>query len=52
MKLAIVFVFALVAFASADDSDNTMEIALSFVKDCKGDYILCVKVNNLILNLK
>lgn len=52
MKVAIVLAFALVAFASADDSDNTMEIALSFVKDCKGDYILCVKVNNLIFHFK
>lgn len=52
MKIAIVFAFALVAFASADDSDNTMEIALSFVKDCKGDYFLCVKVNYLIFNLQ
>lgn len=52
MKILVVFAFALVAFASADDSDNTMEVALSFVKDCRGDYILCVKVNNFIFNLK
>ncbi|XP_053619436.1 uncharacterized protein LOC128680371 [Plodia interpunctella] len=43
MKLTLVLVAALAAFASAEESDNTMEIALSFVKDCKGDYFLCVK---------
>ncbi|XP_068625693.1 uncharacterized protein [Battus philenor] len=43
MKFTLVVVFALWAFAAAEESDNTMEIALSFVKDCKGDYFLCVK---------
>ncbi|XP_059050468.1 uncharacterized protein LOC131845421 [Achroia grisella] len=43
MKLIVVFVIALAAFASSEDSDNTMDIAMSFVKDCKGDYFLCVK---------
>lgn len=47
MKLALI-AFALVAVANAEYSDNTMDIALSFVKDCKGDYILCVKVNIFI----
>ncbi|KAI8423213.1 hypothetical protein MSG28_014251 [Choristoneura fumiferana] len=42
MKLTLALVLALAAFAHAD-SDNTMEIALSFVKDCQGDYALCVK---------
>ncbi|CAK1594303.1 unnamed protein product [Parnassius mnemosyne] len=43
MKFTLVVVLALGAFAAAEDSDNTMEIAIGFVKDCKGDYILCVK---------
>ncbi|XP_013165459.1 PREDICTED: uncharacterized protein LOC106116244 [Papilio xuthus] len=42
MKFTLVLVIALGAFAAAEE-DNTMEIALSFVKDCKGDYFLCVK---------
>lgn len=46
MKVALVLALALVAFVGAEDSDNTMEIAINFVKDCRGDYILCVKVNN------
>lgn len=52
MRFALVFVFALGAIVAADDSDNTMEIALSFVKDCKGDYILCVKVYNFYITVK
>ncbi|CAH0401549.1 unnamed protein product [Chilo suppressalis] len=43
MKFAAAIVFALVAFAAAEDSDNTLETAINFIKDCKGDYILCVK---------
>lgn len=46
MKLALVLVIALAAFAKAEESDNTMELAINFVKDCKGDYITCVKVND------
>ncbi|XP_063629845.1 uncharacterized protein LOC134801243 [Cydia splendana] len=42
MKLTVALVLALAAFAQAE-SDNTMEIAMSFVKDCQGDYFLCVK---------
>lgn len=48
MKFTFAFIVALVAIASADDSDRTLETAINFVKDCKGDYILCVKVHNLI----
>lgn len=43
MKLAVVILFSIVALARSNESDNTMEVALSFVKDCKGDYFLCVK---------
>ncbi|KAL0811306.1 hypothetical protein ABMA28_009720 [Loxostege sticticalis] len=43
MKFTFAFIVALVAIASADDSDRTLETAINFVKDCKGDYILCVK---------
>ncbi|KAL4708572.1 hypothetical protein ACJJTC_014180 [Scirpophaga incertulas] len=43
MKITAVVILALVAFASAEDSDNTLETAINFIKDCKGDYILCVK---------
>ncbi|KAJ2940090.1 hypothetical protein O0L34_g14127 [Tuta absoluta] len=43
MKYTFALVLALAAFASAEDSDNTMETAINFIKDCRGDYILCVK---------
>ncbi|KAH9644674.1 hypothetical protein HF086_011843 [Spodoptera exigua] len=42
MKLFLV-ILAATAFVSAEDSDNTLESAINFIKDCKGDYILCVK---------
>lgn len=42
MKFAIL-ILSLAAYATAED-DNTLETALSFVKDCRGDYFLCVKV--------
>ncbi|GBP17579.1 hypothetical protein EVAR_12290_1 [Eumeta japonica] len=43
MKL-LVLLAAFGALAVADDSDNTLEVALSFVKDCRsGNYFLCVK---------
>ncbi|KAJ0170879.1 hypothetical protein K1T71_013651 [Dendrolimus kikuchii] len=42
MKFAIL-ILSLAAYAIADDGDNTLETAISFIKDCKGDYILCVK---------
>lgn len=45
MKFFLV-VLAITALVSAEDSDNTLETAINFVKDCKGDYTLCVKVNN------
>lgn len=51
MKFTIVFVLALAAFASAD-SDNTLETALNFIKDCPGEYYLCVKVNNFNIKVK
>lgn len=44
MKFSLVLL-ALVALVSGDESDNTMETAINFIKDCKGDYFLCVKVN-------
>lgn len=47
MKLTVALVLAVAALAHAE-SDNTMEIALSFVKDCQGDYALCVKVHNFL----
>ncbi|OWR51343.1 uncharacterized protein LOC116774800 [Danaus plexippus] len=43
MKVAVFVLLALGALARADDSDNTLETAINFVKDCRGDYILCVK---------
>ncbi|XP_049880850.1 uncharacterized protein LOC126377197 [Pectinophora gossypiella] len=43
MRIAFVLAIALVAVARAEDSDNTLEVAINFVKDCKGDYMLCVK---------
>lgn len=39
-----IIIFALFALAAAEESDRTLETAINFVKDCKGDYILCVKV--------
>ncbi|XP_047036315.1 uncharacterized protein LOC124642060 [Helicoverpa zea] len=42
MKIFLV-ILAVTAFVSAEDSDNTLESAINFIKDCKGDYILCVK---------
>lgn len=51
MKLFIV-ILAATAFVSAEDSDNTLETAINFIKDCPGDYILCVKVNNFINKVK
>ncbi|CAH0721074.1 unnamed protein product, partial [Brenthis ino] len=42
MKFALIVLLAVSAFASADE-DNSVETALNFIKDCKGDYILCVK---------
>lgn len=45
----LIFIVALAAIAKAEDSDNTMEMALSFVKDCKGDYFICVKVVTSLL---
>lgn len=52
MKFTIALVVALAAFASAEDSDNTLETAINFVKDCRGDYFLCVKVHNFIIKVK
>lgn len=46
------FILAATAFVSAEDSDNTIETAINFIKDCHGDYILCVKVNNFINKVK
>ncbi|KAJ8709514.1 hypothetical protein PYW08_009518 [Mythimna loreyi] len=43
MKLFLVFLAATAFVVSAEDSDNTLETAINFIKDCKGDYILCVK---------
>nr|XP_026492464.1 uncharacterized protein LOC113398099 [Vanessa tameamea] len=43
MKFTLVVLLALGALASGDDSDNTMETAINFIKDCRGDYIFCVK---------
>ncbi|XP_034837318.1 uncharacterized protein [Maniola hyperantus] len=43
MKIFLISFIALAAFASADDSDHTMETAINFIKDCRGDYVLCVK---------
>lgn len=51
MKFTLVLVIALAAFAKAE-SDNTMEIAINFIKDCKDDYISCVKVNKFLSYLK
>ncbi|XP_023950840.1 uncharacterized protein LOC112055082 [Bicyclus anynana] len=42
MKLALIGLFVLATLARAED-DNTMETAINFIKDCRGDYILCVK---------
>ncbi|XP_075986831.1 uncharacterized protein LOC142983710 [Anticarsia gemmatalis] len=42
MKLFLV-ILAATAFVSAEDSDNSLETAINFIKDCHGDYILCVK---------
>ena len=50
MKLFLVFLAATAFVVSAEDSDNTLESAINFIKDCKGDYILCVKVNNNFIN--
>lgn len=54
MKIVLIAFLALAAVARADDSDNTMETAINFIKDCKGDYILCVKVhiNFIIIKVK
>lgn len=52
MKIALIVLLALGARASGDDSDNTMETAINFIKDCRGDYILCVKVHNSIIKVK
>ncbi|XP_028177081.1 uncharacterized protein LOC135083644 [Ostrinia nubilalis] len=43
MKITFVFALAVLACAYADDSDRTLETAINFVKDCRGDYTLCVK---------
>lgn len=42
MKFTIIL-FLAVGYVSAE-SDKTLETAISFVKDCNGDYFLCVKV--------
>ncbi|XP_047513049.1 uncharacterized protein LOC125054943 [Pieris napi] len=42
MKFSLVLL-AIVALVSGDESDNTMETAINFIKDCRGDYFLCVK---------
>lgn len=45
MKIALlVLSLSALACASAEESDKSLETAINFVKDCKGDYILCVKV--------
>ncbi|XP_038219603.1 uncharacterized protein LOC119837890 isoform X2 [Zerene cesonia] len=41
MKFALVLL-ALGALVSAEE-DKTMETAINFIKDCQGDYFLCVK---------
>lgn len=51
MKLFVV-ILAAVAFVSAEESDNSLSTALNFIKDCHGDYIICVKVNNFINKVK
>lgn len=51
MKIALIVLLAVSAFASAEE-DKSVEAALNFIKDCKGDYILCVKVHNFIIKVK
>ncbi|XP_026732285.1 uncharacterized protein LOC113497042 [Trichoplusia ni] len=48
MKLFVV-ILAAVAFVSAEESDNSLATALNFIKDCHGDYIMCVKEKMLTI---
>ncbi|XP_037296099.1 uncharacterized protein LOC115454700 [Manduca sexta] len=48
MKIAVVLL-SLVIIVNADDSDKTLETAINFIKDCHGDYILCVKEKMLTI---
>ena len=52
MKTTLIVLLALGACVSAEESDRSVETALNFIKDCKGDYILCVKVYNFIIKVK
>ncbi|VVC90302.1 unnamed protein product [Leptidea sinapis] len=42
--MKIVFlIFAVSALVNAEESDKSVETAINFIKDCQGDYFLCVK---------
>ncbi|CAH2234562.1 uncharacterized protein LOC120634327 [Pararge aegeria] len=43
MKIALICLVAFASLVRADDSDHTMETAINFIKDCRGDFNLCVK---------